>query len=333
MTTTPTVLASFRPGLVWGFDFVDGMARMIEAEGPPLDAAGPAGGMRWLHVNLADQWTRRWIEAAAIPPAARELMLSTDHHQRMIVVDDAVACVVHDFERDFNAETVARIGAMSFVLTPTLMVTARQHPLCAGDIVYQRIQSGTRLTSPAAALELMINAIVEIGSRQKDALLATVQASEDALMEHNRAPDNRVLFGVRRRAVLLRRQLGGLRGVLGRLERDEDLPEALLPSVERLAQRAAALDGDVVLLDSNLRQLREEVDVQTAARTNQNLYILSILTALLLPATLVTGFFGMNTGGLPLATGGHGTWLALILSVGSSLAVYVWLARRGFFGS
>ena len=36
-------------------------------------------------------------------------------------------------------------------------------------------------------------------------------------------------------------------------------------------------------------------------KTNRHLYILSIMTAFLLPPTLVTGFFGMNTGGLPFA--------------------------------
>lgn len=323
--------ARLRPGLIWGFDFTAGGATMIEPGDAPLAAAGPDGAFRWLHLNLADQWTRRWIGAGGLAPAARDLLLGDDHHQRMIVADGAVACVLHDFERDFAPEAVARIGAMSFVLTEGLMITARQHPLCAADIVYERIRAGAAPATPAAALELLVQAIIEVGQGQANALTATVQASEDALLERGRPPNNRALFAVRRRAVLLRRQLGGLRGVLARLEHDEDLPEALLPTVERLAQRVAALDGDVALLDSNLRQLREEVDVQTATRTNQNLYILSILTALLLPATLVTGFFGMNTSGMPGETGNHGTWFALVIAALASLAVYLWLSRRGFF--
>jgi Mg2+ and Co2+ transporter CorA len=42
--------------------------------------------------------------------------------------------------------------------------------------------------------------------------------------------------------------------------------------------------------------LRDELDLQAAQRTNENVYLLSVLTALMMPATLVTGFFGMNTG-------------------------------------
>lgn len=322
---------AFRPGLIWGFDFTDGHPEAIEPGDAPLAATGDGGAFRWLHLNLADQWTRRWIEASPLPGGVRDLLLGGDAHQRMLIADGAVAGLVHDFERDFAPEAVARIGSMAFVLAPGLIISARQHPLCAADIIYERIRSGVAPASPAAALDLLVSAVLEVASGQLDELTGIVQASEDALLERNRAPDNRALFAVRRRAVLLRRQLGGMRGLLGRMERDDDLPELLLPVIERLAQRAASLDGDVAMLDSNLRQLREEVDIQTATRTNQNLFILSILTALLLPATLVTGFFGMNTDGMPLEHGGGGTWVALLIAVMASLAVYLWLSRRGFF--
>jgi len=57
----------------------------------------------------------------------------------------------------------------------------------------------------------------------------------------------------------------------------------------------------------------------------------SLLTALLLPPTLVTGFFGMNTGGLPFAAEDHGTALAFAAMAGAAIAVFIWLQSRGFF--
>ena len=103
------------------------------------------------------------------------------------------------------------------------------------------------------------------------------------------------------------------------------------PTTDVLEQRVAALDTDVLQIQGNLRLLREEVDMQTANRTNANLYILSLLTALLLPPTLVTGFFGMNTGGLPFAAEDHGTALAFAAMAGAAIAVFIWLQSRGFF--
>ena len=52
-------------------------------------------------------------------------------------------------------------------------------------------------------------------------------------------------------------------------------------------------------------------------RMNRNMYWLTILSAIFLPLALVTGFFGMNTGGLPFTEDPAGTakvvWISLIL--------------------
>lgn len=63
---------------------------------------------------------------------------------------------------------------------------------------------------------------------------------------------------------------------------------------------------------------------------NRSLYILSIISALMLPATFVTGLFGMNTGGLPWAGAAHGTLIASQLALGSAGGVYVALRLLGF---
>jgi hypothetical protein len=102
------------------------------------------------------------------------------------------------------------------------------------------------------------------------------------------------------------------------------------PTVEQLAQRLQGIDGDLLATQGQVRLLRDEIEAVEAQRTNQNLYILSIVTALLLPATLVTGIFGMNTGGLPFAEGPHGTLHATLIAAGTALATYLWLRSRGF---
>jgi len=54
-------------------------------------------------------------------------------------------------------------------------------------------------------------------------------------------------------------------------------------------------------------------------KMNKNVYYLTLLSGIFLPLTLVTGFFGMNTGGLPYASDPLGTWkvigIALVLEL------------------
>lgn len=314
------------PGLIWGMDVSPTGAFAV------ADCAISAeGGFRWLHLNLAHQRTRSWIEQfALLPTAARELLLSADTHQRALVDGDTIACVLHDFERDFDVADTARIGGLRMALMPGLMITARLHPVRSADIVRNRLSRWTGAFAAAQALELLVGAINENMADICRSLSAEVQHVEDAFLDARNPPKARDLIGIRRRLAQIQRIISGMRGVFQRLEKDEDLPEPLLPSVEKIAQRIQSLDGDVAGVQSQLRLLREELDIQESQRTNQNLYILSIVTALMLPATLVTGIFGMNTGGLPFAQGPFGTIHATLMAGGAAIATYLLLRWMGF---
>nr|WP_314465266.1 transporter [uncultured Novosphingobium sp.] len=314
------------PGLIWGMDATpDGAFAITDCEVPP------EGRFRWLHLNLAHQRTRRWIEQFdTLAPAARELLLSADTHQRALVEGETVACVLHGFERDFDVADTARVGGLRMALMPGLMITARLHPIRSADIVRNRLSRWVGGFGESQALEMLVGAISENIADICRALSAEVQHVEDMFLDARDPPKARDLIGIRRRLAQIQRIISGMRGVFQRLEKDEDLPEVLLPTVEKIAQRIQSLDGDVLGVQSQLRLLREELDIQESQRTNQNLYILSIITALMLPATLVTGIFGMNTGGLPFANGPYGTIHATLIAGGAAIATYLLLRWMGF---
>ena len=50
-------------------------------------------------------------------------------------------------------------------------------------------------------------------------------------------------------------------------------------------------------------------------KMNKNVYYLTLLSGIFLPLTLLTGFFGMNTGGLPLQNDPIGTWKVILISI------------------
>ncbi|HKY81670.1 MAG TPA: transporter [Sphingobium sp.] len=319
-------MADMGPGLIWGLDFTaDGSRPVDRCE------ADRAGAFRWLHLNLADRGTRAWIDReTSLPSSVREMLLSPDTHQRSLVDGGAVGCVLHDFERDFDVIDTARIGALRIALTPELMLTTRMHPMRSADIARQRLEHATTAIDPTRALELLVDSIADNIADISRTLSLDVQRAEDAFLEGHHPPSARDLIGIRRRLAQLHRLLSGMRGVFQRLEKDQELSATLLPSVEKVAQRLQSLDADILGVQGQLRLLREELDIQEAQRTNQNLYILSIVTALMLPATLVTGIFGMNTGGLPFAQGTWGTWHATALAAGAAAITYALLRWMGF---
>jgi Mg2+ and Co2+ transporter CorA len=99
----------------------------------------------------------------------------------------------------------------------------------------------------------------------------------------------------------------------------------------RVRQRIAALHADVHLLAERARILQDEMSAQLATATNRNLFVLTIVTTVLLPPAFVTGFFGMNTKGLPFGESDYGTLYAAILCAVAAGLVYLLIRRYRMF--
>ena len=314
------------PELIWGMDFGTGTVTPVSDCDSPL-----AGTFRWVHLNLAGHGTRQWLEnTPALPREIKDMFLSSDTHQRAVVEGASVGCVLHDFERDFDVGYTDQIGALRIAITPTLVITARNHPLRCADIARGKLERGAVPASSSQAFDLLIGALAENLSAITRALSTQVLHLEEAFLDGRAPPDARDLIHIRRRLAQTHRVLSGVRGVLQRVETDEELPDMLVQPVEKWVQRIQAMTLDATEALSQLRQLREEIDMQGAQRTSQNLYILSIVTALMLPATLVTGIFGMNTGGMPFASAGHGTLIASAAAMSAAAVTYFVLRWMGF---
>ena len=72
-----------RPGLVWGFDLSGDEPRPIHDADLIASEGGPSG-FRWLHFNLSDQRTLRWL-AAALPERMMGLLVAADDDQTFLL--------------------------------------------------------------------------------------------------------------------------------------------------------------------------------------------------------------------------------------------------------
>jgi Mg2+ and Co2+ transporter CorA len=317
------------PGLIWGFDFVGGRAIEIE-DSERLDSRPPPGGLRWLHFNLSDLRTERWLRSAGpLPPLVAEMFLSVEQGQNFVFQQDVLGLVLHDLELEFH-ETDPNVGAFRLALAPSLIITGRSHPLRSAEAVKRRLDAGVVVSDTESALELVFSAMTDVFRRINSELEASVQTVEDELLKDRPMTDARAFVTMRSLMVRMHRLYSGARALLGRLEEEPGVPAGYLAAADRFAARLSNLDAELLAEQSQLRLLRDELDLQATQQTNTNLYFLSVLTALLMPATLVTGIFGMNTGGLIWLSSRHGSLYATGLAIASSLIVYLILRLTGF---
>ncbi|MBX9710700.1 MAG: transporter [Xanthobacteraceae bacterium] len=318
------------PGLIWAFRIHD------DGQSEPLNVDQPIDlrhdGLLWLHFNLADMRAQQWLSTTdvGLPAVAKTLFLSNDNFQQMHNADDSVYGVIADLVRAIDHVT-EETGFLRFVMTERLLVSGRVHALCSVDATRRVLEGGQRIGSAAALLETIVEYVAETMERIADRIDEELDAFEERVLSDDTVDLRKDLGRLRRTCVRLHRQLSGLRFTFHRLEQQDS--EALKPALRlragKLAQRLDALDHAIVEMRERSRLLQEELQLKIEEQSNKSLHLLSVLTALLLPPTLITGIFGMNTKGLPLTDVDEGFLWASGLIVGSSALAYYIMKRLG----
>jgi zinc transporter len=318
------------PGLVWAFRIhSDGSPEALPVDKP---ISFTHDGLLWLHFNLADARALQWLASADLqaPPQARALLLSKDNYQQLHATEASVYGVISDLLRDV-AESTEETGYLRFFMTERILVSGRHHALCAVDATRRALEDGRRVESAAALLEAIVENVADTMDRLSDRIARSLDEIEEQVLSDDTNDLRQHLGRLRRSCVRLHRQLSGLRIVFHRLEQrnPEDLKPALRLRAGKLAQRLDGLDHSIVEMRERSRLLQEELHLKIEEQGNNSLRVLSVLTAILMPPTLVTGIFGMNTKGLPFTDLDTAFLWASLLMVLSSFGAYLIMKRIG----
>ena len=143
-------------------------------------------------------------------------------------------------------------------------------------------------------------------------------------------PANGRLARIRKQLIMIRRYLSPQRDLVARLANeklswlDEDDRRRLLDIADRLRRWLDDLDAGV----ARSAVLADEINNLTAEATNRRAYQMSVMALMFLPASFLTGLFGINLGGIPGAESPTAFWVfcGSLLALATGLAV--WLKYR-----
>jgi zinc transporter len=323
-------------GVIWAYRFdARGRAQAIALD-EAVAPSEPDDGFVWVHIDFVDRLARDWVNGLDwLSEAARRLLLSVDDHPTLDFDAHAVWGRFSDTLQDHPGEDTDRTVPMRFAFGPGYLVSGRRHPVRAAALARSRIEGGQPVAGPVALFELMIEQVLRAMAEMLRALRTEADSIEDRVLDERLHDESRRLGPLRRTAVKLHRQLSGFRSILREFPEDdgeaEESHHAASAAAERLLRRIETLDQEVQEVQDRARFLQDEIAAKLANISNRHLYVLSIMTALLMPPTLVTGFFGMNTGGLPFLDGANGWIGASIIGAVASGFTLLLLRRLGFF--
>lgn len=296
-------------------------------------AEAAKGKLVWLHFNLMDIRAREWIgKSGVLPEGAAEFLLAGDSRIRLDRLDDAIIGVLGDLHHDFDLDPES-LGLIRFYADAGILVTGRRHPLMAVDRLRRETLAGIYLSSPVALLAHLLSHLAESFESIITGLGDQVDDIEDRILAGRFQREGAGLGSVRRLMSRLRRHLNAERHELTDIL--TQLPswctEADDADLRRAVGRLDAFGQDLDLLYERGRSLQEEIASRLGEATNRNLYVLSIVTTIFLPMTLITGLFGINVGGMPWLENHLGFWWVVFGMFATAILTFLILHWRRLF--
>ena len=160
-----------------------------------------------------------------------------------------------------------------------------------------------------------------------------IDAIEDSVLEKPSPSTLQRIFELKRGLIELCRVLSNMRDLASHLQRLETelIQHDLLPFLRDIYDHLAR---DVEMVEMHRDLLAGAMDIylsSVANRTNQVMKVLTVLGTIALPAIVISGFYGMNTKGLPWIDSPYAAAIAAGLMVVTTIGLLVMLKKFDWF--
>ncbi len=302
--------------------------------GKTLDVAAirkwtAADGKLWLHFDVSDQGACRWVkEDSGLPAEAIEALLAGETRPRSAVTESGLLIVLRGVNTNPGEDPEDMVSVRLWVDADRVISSRRRRLLSVVDIS-EAIAAGNGPRTPGQLLAMLIERLADRIGAFVESIDDRLDSSEDEIASSDPTVFRPRLASLRRQIASVRRFLAPQRDALDRLNRQPvaALDDQDAQSLRQEADRITRYLEDLDLARERTIVLQEELLSQIAQQQNARMYVLSVVAAIFLPLTFVTGLLGMNVGGLPgleSRWGFHGSLAIMIVAAVGLLAYFRW---------
>ena len=260
-----------------------------------------ADSARWLHFQSDHTKCRSALHRLDLPQSVVAIMTASETRPRFLQVAEGLLIILRGVNTNPGAHPEDMVSLRIWICDD-LIVTSRKNrrPLQSVMDVKSRLGEPNGPQSPVGVFgEILIRIAdrIEVVVDEFDGKLVRLERHiENSNYHSSRAS----LTECRIKSAALRRYLAPQREALEALYRERS---PILGSEDHVVRdqsdRMTRYVEDLDLAREQAVLLQEELRGRLIEQQNKRMYVLSVVTAIFLPLSFLTGVFGMNLGGLP----------------------------------
>lgn len=305
---------------------LDGKGGMIPiAEDEVIQCEQPC----WLHLNYTHRKSAEWLQSTPqIPDTVRDALAGDSMRPRVSRLGDGFMIVLRSVNHNSDARR-DQLVVMRVFINDKLIVSTRRRKVSAVDEVLTDLQNGNGPIDCGSWLVDVCDALTDHTSEFIEELHDKIIELEDALLDQ-RMPARGELGLLRKQLIVMRRYMAPQRDVYARLASeklawmDDSERRRMQEIADRLGRGLDDLDAGV----ARTAILADEVASAMAESMNRRTYTMSLMAMIFLPATFLTGLFGVNLGGIPGGEWKYGFLIFCLLLVALASGVAGYLRKR-----
>lgn len=283
----------------------------------------------WLHLNYTHRKSAEWLQSTTqIPDAVRDALAGDSMRPRVSRLGDGFMIVLRSVNHNSDARR-DQLVVMRVFINDKLIVSTRRRKVSAVDEVLTDLQNGNGPIDCGSWLVDICDALTDHTSEFIEDLHDKIIELEDALLDQ-RMPARGELGLLRKQLIVMRRYMAPQRDVYARLASEklawmDDTERRRMQEIaDRLGRGLDDLDAGV----ARTAILADEVASAMAESMNRRTYTMSLMAMIFLPATFLTGLFGVNLGGIPGGEWRYGFSIFCLLLVALAVGVAGYLRKR-----
>lgn len=298
----------------------DGQTRQVDAVDPAWLAPG-ASELVWVDIALPDPDAHRILQSVfQVHELALEDALSEIHHPKIELYDQYLYLILHGIQAGAGG-TGFESHDIDFFLGDRFLVTVHTTASrsIAGELKTCLRNNHAMGDGPAGLLHRITDAMVDHYRPEVDALEVRLEALEDRVFENPRENPVRDILALKQDVAALRRITIPQRDALGRLARREFslIPDAIAYRFRDVYDHLVQLTDESLFFQDRVSGLLDAYLSAQSNRLNQVMKVLTVISTIFMPLTVLTGMYGMNVP-LPQFPGGPHMqfwWLIGIVTV------------------
>jgi zinc transporter len=283
----------------------------------------------WVHLDHSAETAANWLRVASgLRPLIQEALLAEETRPRCLAVDEGILLNLRGVNLNPGSDPEDMVSIRLW-LEKDRIVSTRHRRLMAIEDLRQALARGQGPQDTGAFAVMLAERLTARMDPVLDTLQDRLDQLEDTIITALSRELRTDLAALRRQTIMLRRYIAPQREALRRLAVEEIdwLTQRRRDRLMEISDRVTRYMEDLDVIRDRASVINDELANRLAERMDRTMYLLSLVTLIFLPLTVISGMLGMNVGGVP---GEDIPWAfaaacALFAFIG---AFEVWLLRR-----